>query len=117
MKDIKQKINLGVVNNQNFVNIPYERFKRKLEAKCEYYGLEYVEVDESYTSQRCNRCGTVKKSNRKHRGLYVCKDCGYVVNADINGALNILAKVAGESAKKQIVSSGCVNHPVRIRVA
>jgi IS605 OrfB family transposase len=116
MKGIKQEINLGVVNNQNFVSIPYEKFKRKLAAKCRYYGVEYVEVDESYTSQRCSRCGIVRKSNRKHRGLYVCKDCGHVVNADINGAINILKKVAGESAIRQIASSGCVDHPVRIRV-
>ncbi len=39
------------------------------------------------------------------------------MNADINGAINILAKVAGESVAKQITSSGCVNHPVRIRAA
>ncbi|GIW70388.1 MAG: hypothetical protein KatS3mg101_1135 [Patescibacteria group bacterium] len=38
------------------------------------------------------------------------------LRADINGAINILAKVAGESAAKQIVSSGRVNRPVRIRV-
>ncbi len=117
LKDIKQGINLGRVNNQNFVAIPYEKFKRKLGAKCHFYGIEYVEVDESFTSQKCSRCGIVSKSNRKFRGLYVCKECGNVVNADINGAINILKKVAGESALKQIASSGCVNHPVRIRVA
>ncbi len=116
MKEIKQEINLGKVNNQNFVEIPFEKFKRKLESKCKYYGIGYVEVDESYTSQTCSRCEIIKKSNRKHRGLYVCKDCGYVVNANINGAINILRKVAGESAIRQITSSGCVNHPVRIRV-
>jgi len=117
MKGIKHKIDLGVVNNQNFVGIPYDKFKKKLKSKCMYYGIRYVEVDESYTSQRCSRCGQVSKSNRKYRGLYVCRKCGCVVNADVNGALNILAKVAGESAVKQVTSSGCVSHPVRIRVA
>ncbi|ADQ45552.1 transposase, IS605 OrfB family [Caldicellulosiruptor kronotskyensis 2002] len=117
MKGIKQGIEIGRVNNQNFVGIPYDKFKRKLKSKCMYYGIRYMEVDEGYTSQRCSRCGHVSKSSRKYRGLYVCKKCGYVVNADINGAINIVAKVAGESAVKQITSSGCVNHPVRIRVA
>jgi len=116
MKDIKQEINLGRVNNQNFVSIPYDKFKRKLRAKCEEYGIEYIEEDESFTSQMCSRCKVVRKGNRKYRGLYVCKDCENVMNADINGAINILAKVAGESAAKQIVSSGRVNRPVRIRV-
>jgi len=73
MKDIKQKINLGVVNNQNFVNIPYERFKRKLEAKCEYYGLEYVEVDESYTSQRLTGVGQSRKVTGSTEG-YTCAE-------------------------------------------
>ncbi len=117
MKGIKQGIEIGRVNNQNFVGIPYGKFKRKLKSKCMYYGIRYMEVDEGHTSQRCSRCGHVSKSSRRYRGLYVCKKCGYVVNADINGAINILAKVAGESAVKQITSSGCVNHPVRIRVA
>lgn len=117
MEGIKQGINLGKVNNQNFVSIPYDRFKRKLKSKCMYYGIRYVEVDESYTSQRCSKCGVIEKSSRKYRGLYVCRHCGKVINADINGAINILIKVAGESARRQIASSGCVNHPVRIRVA
>jgi len=117
MERIKQGIKLGRVNNQNFVGMPYEKFKRKLKSKCEEYGIEYIEADESYTSQKCSRCKVIRKNNRKHRGLYVCKECGNVLNADINGAINILAKVAGESAAEQIVSSGCVNHPVRIRVA
>ncbi|AZT89369.1 transposase [Caldicellulosiruptor changbaiensis] len=117
MDNIKQGIELGRVNNQNFVGIPYEKFKRKLKSKCEEYGIEYVEVDESYTSQKCSRCGVLRKSNRKHRRLYVCRECGSVMNADINGAVNILAKVAGEFAAEQITSSGCVNHPVKIRVA
>ena len=117
MKEIKQEINLGKVNNQNFMIIPYDKFKKKLKSKCEEYGIGYVEVDESFTSQKCSRCGVIRKSNRKHRGLHVCNECGYVINADINGAINILAKVACESAIRQITSSGCVNHPVRIRVA
>ncbi len=46
MEGIKQGINLGEVNNQNFVSIPYEKFKRKLEGKCQYYGIRYMEVEE-----------------------------------------------------------------------
>jgi len=37
-------------------------------------------------------CGFVKKSNRKHRGLYVCSECGLVLNADVNSSKNILQK-------------------------
>jgi len=50
-------------------------------------------------------CGDVSKNNRKHRGLYVCKKCGNVMNADVNGALNILKKVAPESVRIGVVAS------------
>ena len=115
LKEIKRGINLGKRNNQNFCYIPYGMFKFKLKSKSEYYGIDYVEVNEAYTSQTCSNCGIVKKSNRKYRGLYVCKNCGEVINADVNGALNILKKVAGESSVKKILSSGLVGRPMRIR--
>lgn len=115
LREIKQNMNLGRINNQNFHYIPYGFFKQKLKAKCDYYGINYIEVNEAYTSQMCSVCGDINKNNRKHRGLYVCKKCGSVLNADVNGALNILKKVAGESVR--ILSSDGVNPPVRIRVA
>jgi len=114
LKEIKNGMNMGRKNNQNFQYIPYGMFKQKLRSKCEYYGINYIEVDEAYTSQTCSICGDINKNNRKHRGLYVCKKCGSVVNADVNGARNILKKVAPESVR--IGGSGGVNPPVRIRV-
>jgi len=114
LKEIKHNMNMGKINNQNFQYIPYGLFKQKLKAKCEYYGIKYIEVDEAYSSQTCSVCGDVNRNNRKHRGLYVCKKCGNVMNADVNGALNILKKVAPKSVR--IGGSGGVNPPVRIRV-
>ncbi len=116
LKEIKNGMNMGKINNQNFQYIPYGLFKQKLKSKCEYYGINYIEVDEAYTSQTCSVCGDINRNNRKHRGLYVCKKCGNVMNADVNGALNILKKVAGESVVRRILGSGLVNRPVRIRV-
>ena len=116
LKNIKQHLNLGKINNQNFQHIPLGLFKQKLRSKCEYYGIKYHEVDEAHTSQTCARCGDLNRNNRKHRGLYICRRCGSVLNADINGALNILRKVAGDSPVRAIVGSGRVNRPVRIRV-
>ena len=114
LKDIRQNMNLGKKNNQNFHYIPFGLFKQKLKAKCEPYGINYIEVDEAYTSQTCSVCGDLNRSNRKYRGLYVCRKCGSVLNADVNGAINILKKVAPESVR--IGSSGGVNPPVGIRL-
>ena len=48
---IKQEINIGRSNNQNFVQIPFWQLRRKLEALCSRYGIEYTEQEESYTSR------------------------------------------------------------------
>jgi len=116
LQGIKQNIQLGKNTNQNFVSIPFGVFKQKLKAKCEYLGITYLEVEERNTSKTCAQCGMVRKNNRKYRGLYVCQNCGTVLNADVNGALNILKKVVPESRSRGIGNSGRVSRPERIRI-
>jgi putative transposase len=64
--------------------------------KAEEVGLSVnTKITEEYTSQTCAFCKPMplkeyaNKSNRIHRGLYYCRDCGTLVNADVNGAINI----------------------------
>lgn len=59
--------------------------------KAEMLGIDVIYINPKYTSQTCNSCGEVKKSNRI-RSLYTCK-CGYRVHADLNAARNISSKV------------------------
>ena len=122
LKEIKQNINTGHINNQNFQYIPYGLFKQKLEAKCEYYGINYIEVDEAHTSKvDALALETIEDHDkylgkRVKRGLYQ-SSTGTLINADVNGAINILRKVSGDSVVRQILSRGGVNPPVRIRLA
>lgn len=88
----KKNINIGKKNNQNFVSIPFLRLIKMIEYKSEMVGINVVRISEEYTSQTCSQCSIVKKSNRKHRGLYVCSECGLVLNADVNASKNILQK-------------------------
>ena len=60
--------------------------------KARLEGIRVVKEPEDYTSQTCSVCGTKCRSNRVHRGLYVCNQCGAVINADVNGAINILKR-------------------------
>ncbi|AKH96837.1 transposase, IS605 OrfB family protein [Halanaeroarchaeum sulfurireducens] len=48
-----------------------------------------MEVDESDTSKTCSVCGRKEDSQRVERGLYVCEECDWAFNADVNGAENI----------------------------
>ena len=94
--------------------IPFGRFVKQIKYKAEEYGIEVTLVNESYTSQTCRICGNVDKSSRKHRGLYVCKKCGSVINADVNGALNILKRVSLNLTNE--IGVGVLANPARIRI-
>ncbi|WP_251950481.1 RNA-guided endonuclease InsQ/TnpB family protein [Thermococcus argininiproducens] len=121
LEEAKQRISLGKVNNQNFQFIPYGLFKRKLKAKCERYGINFIEVDEAYTSKVDALALEPLEKKEKYwgkrvkRGLFQ-SSTGVLINADVNGALNILRKVAGDSLVGGIVGSGRVNRPVRVRL-
>lgn len=120
-KGIKDSINIGKKNNQNFVSIPFGILKRKLEAKCEYYGITYVLQEESYTS----KCSSLDledikkheeyKGKRIKRGLYKTNN-GELINSDVNGACNIIRKYKCKSGSdlSDTDVSGVINHPVRI---
>lgn len=120
-KGIKQEINLGSKNNQNFVSIPFGILKRKLEAKCNYYGIDYILQEESYTS-KCSALDLesigkkdVYLGKRIKRGLYKTNH-DILIHADVNGACNILrkykSKFGGDLSPTDV--SGVINHPVRI---
>lgn len=96
-KNWKQDVNIGKVNNQNFVNIPFNRFVQMIEYKAELVGIKTTLITEEYTS-KCSFIDneTICKhdkycGNRVKRGLFKSKD-GYLINADVNGAFNILRK-------------------------
>ncbi|MDD4455927.1 MAG: transposase [Candidatus Methanomethylophilaceae archaeon] len=120
---IKDKINHGRKNNQNFVQIPFDRFRQKLAATCELVGIRFDDShDEAYTSQvDALALDPIRKppygrKRRIKRGLYR-SIMGTLINADVNSALNHVRNVAGDSVIPRIISSGRVNRPVRIRLA
>lgn len=64
--------------------------RNKVEDVCQLNGVHFVEQTATYRSQRCSSCGNVRKSNRKSK-IYNCKNCGLVIDADVNASLNHLA--------------------------
>lgn len=97
----KNGINLGKRNNQNFVNIPYTKFINQLTYKCQMLGITVITREESYTSKASfldydeipNYKDETKpkfSGKRIKRGLY--RSATRIINADVNGAYNIMAK-------------------------
>ena len=72
----------------NFWN--YRYVIKRFEEIGEELGIRVVKVDESYTSKTCSLCGEAHESGRVKRGLFKCPRIGKVINADLNGAINIL---------------------------
>lgn len=100
-KEWKQGINIGSVNNQKFVNIPYTKLINMLMYKCNLDGINVITNEESYTS-KCSFLDEESiekhdnyKGKRIKRGLFR-SSTGRLINADVNGSYNILKKVVGE---------------------
>lgn len=115
----KQSANIGKRNNQKFVQIPFARLASYLKYKCEMVGIRFVKNEESYTS-KCD--ALAKEEIRKHksylgkrvkRGLFR-SSTGRYINADVNGAVNILRKVVSDSdCISRIIGSGRLLRPIR----
>ena len=119
---------IGKQNNQNFVNITYGHLRDKLSYLCKLNSIVYIEQEETYTSKASfwdkdeipvynndNPKKYVFSGNRVHRGLYKTSD-GKLLNADINGALNIMRK-SSVVDMNILYSRGEVDTPIRIRIA
>ncbi len=100
----KDEMDTGKVNNQNFVSIPFETFRGILRQVAADYGICVIDREESYTSKASfldhDRIPTYQKDDkhtypfsgrRIKRGLYRSKE-GILLNADVNGACNIICK-------------------------
>jgi len=126
----KQEARLGHRTNQHFVQIPHARFIQMLTYKAEMVGIRVLLTEESSTSKASflDRDPLPKWKNGKkseqtfsgkriHRGLYRAKD-GTLINADINGAGNIIRKVVPNAFGLKGIEDGVghspVVHPVRI---
>lgn len=101
----KDSSNMGKVNNQKFVQVPTAKLKTRILQLCEQYDIRFIQTEESYTSKASFLDGdSVPKYGEKpkdwqpsgkrvNRGLYRTAS-NFFINADANGAANIIRKVA-----------------------
>jgi len=86
-KNFKAKSGL----NKSILDQGWSMMMNMLEHKQAWKGGLLLKVNPQYTSQTCNKCGHVAKENRQTQAEFECVECGYVANADIKAACNILA--------------------------
>lgn len=114
----KQEVNLGSVNNQNFVQIPFYKFIQQLTYKGEVEGITVTTREESYTSRASaldnDLIPTRDKDDKEKpkpkpkfsgrrvkRGYYQSKNRTRI-NADVNGSFNILRKHLSETGVSKL---------------
>lgn len=126
-KDFKRSVNIGRANNQTFTNIPFGDLRSTIKNLCERYEIQYIEQEESYTSKSSFLDNDVLpeynpeqpykgkfSGKRIYRGLYQSAN-GTKINADVNGAANILRKA--NRFDSSILCQGFLANPQRIRLA
>lgn len=127
-KGQKDSANMGKKTNQKFVSVPTARLKDRIAQLCEQYGIQFEETEESYTSKASFLDNDVlpkfgakpeqwqSSGKRVKRGLFRTETFGYI-NADCNGAANILRKVKGKlGLDLSGLTRGVLTAPKRIRL-
>ncbi|NJL78509.1 MAG: IS200/IS605 family element transposase accessory protein TnpB [Richelia sp. SM2_1_7] len=124
----KDGADMGKKNNQKFVQIPTAKLKTRIEQLCEQYGIQFIETEESYTSKTSfldndvlpkygeKPDGWKSSGVRVNRGLFK-SSTGLRINADCNGAANIIRKVATKlKLSLSGVSRGALSAPTKVRI-
>ncbi len=120
-KTWKHKIKIGKRNNQNFVQIPFSKLVSQIKYKSQLIGIDVILETEHFTS----RCSFLdNESIEKHetyqgkricRGLYYSQQ-GIIINADVNGAYNILKKAIPKVISVDGIE-GVGLHPYSIKIS
>lgn len=123
----RQEAKLGKTT-QAFVQIPTAKLKKRIEQLCEYHGIRFIETEESYTSKASFLDGdflptygekpeTWKPGGKRvKRGMY-CTGKGILINADLNGAANIMRKVETQLGLNLVkVCRALLTVPTRFRI-
>ena len=85
-----------------------------IEYKAQARGIQVGKIDPRHTSQTCSKCGYQHRANRRSQSVFLCRSCGYQLNADLNAALNIREKYLASLAQDgtSALSGSAVKGPI-----
>lgn len=118
-KDWKRESSMSKKVNQSFVGLPHQKFIKMIQYKAENVGIKVELTEESYTSGTSFLDGEMpvkenyNKARRIYRGLFKSNK-GIKINADVNGAYQIMKKVFPNAYADRIEGVGL--HPIRVAI-
>ena len=119
----KQECNLGKINNQNFIQIPYNKLIHMIKYKSDMVGIDVILTEESYTSKVDHLSNEEMRYQDKYlgkrikRGLFKSAT-NKLINCDINGSIGMLRKenVVSKEWLNIQGNRGCVCQPIKITI-
>jgi putative transposase len=96
-KTWKQNIKIGIINNQNFVQIPFLKLLNQIQYKSDLDRIAVIKEKESFTSKCSFLDGEPVRRRERYagkrftRGLFKTRT-GTIINADVNAGYNIMKK-------------------------
>jgi len=97
LKGIRQRTKVRKSQRQRHQSWAFSQLRHFIAYKARLAGVLVKLVDPKHTSQTCPRCGFVSKHNRVSQSSFVCKLCGFCLNADLAGAINIAQRAMSTS--------------------
>ena len=84
----------GMMKNKHLAKAIQEQcfyeFIRQMKYKCEFNGIDFVQVDRWYPSSKtCSCCGSIKQDLKLKDRIYKCNDCGLEIDRDKNASINL----------------------------
>ena len=85
----------GMMKNKHLSKAIQEQcffeFIRQMKYKCEWNGIEFIQVSRFYPSSKtCSNCGCIKHDLKLSDRTYSCSECGFVIDRDLNAAINLM---------------------------
>ena len=85
----------GMMKNEHLSKAIQEQcffeFIRQMKYKCEWNGIEFIQVSRFYPSSKtCSNCGCIKHDLKLSDRTYSCSECGFVIDRDLNAAINLM---------------------------
>jgi putative transposase len=113
LKDIRKRMKARrcIKTKRRMHSWSFAQLKGFIGYKAEERGCTVAGVDPRHTSQRCSCCGHVARTNRRSQSVFICRKCGFHLNADLNAARNIAAKYHADGGRTA-VGGLCVNQPI-----
>lgn len=93
LKGIRKRMTVRKSQRARHHGWSFFQLRSFIEYKAKRAGVPVVLVDPRNTSRTCSECGHCEKANRKSQAEFVCQACGHSMNADLNAAINIAARV------------------------